>query len=150
MTNRLFQDTIYSYYRAHGRVLPWRATFDPYHILVSEIMLQQTKVERVQGKYTTFLSLFLDVTTHSQAPLREILQVWQGLGYNRRDIALQKTAQIIQDTFQGTLPPSIEILKTFPGIDHATARGITNHSTSKFGKNGHVQPDSSIFCLLYN
>lgn len=124
MTNRLFQDAIYTYYREHGRVLPWRETFDPYHILVSEIMLQQTQVERVKGKYNPFLSLFPDFLALSQAPLRRILQVWQGLGYNRRAIALQKTAQIVVDTFQGTLPSSVEILETFPGIGHATASAI--------------------------
>ena len=124
MTNRLFRDTIYAYYREHGRVLPWRTTFDPYRILVSEIMLQQTQVERVMDKYETFLSVFPDVTALSRAPLRKILTVWQGLGYNRRAIALRKTSRIIENTFQGIVPPSVELLETFPGIGRATASAI--------------------------
>ena len=124
MTNKLFRDKIYHYYREQRRVLPWRTTSDPYQILVSEIMLQQTQVERVKDKYTTFLSVFPDFTSLSLAPLREILKVWQGLGYNRRALSLQKTAQIVANKYQGKLPPFVEILETFPGIGRATASAI--------------------------
>src|SRR3972149_3893172 len=81
---RLFQRTIWEYYKREGRDLPWRKTTDPYQILVSEIMLQQTQVERVIGKYEQFLSAFPDFPSLAQAPLKKVLSAWQGLGYNRR------------------------------------------------------------------
>ena len=95
---QLFQRVIYDYYATHTRELPWRATHNPYHILVSEFMLQQTQVSRVLGKYERFLVVFPDFQSLSLASLREVLEVWQGLGYNRRAIALHKTAQKVKCT----------------------------------------------------
>ncbi len=83
-----FKREIRQYYRIHARDLPWRNTADPYHILVSEIMLQQTQVERVIGKYERFLAEFPDFYSLARAPLQSVLSIWQGLGYNRRAIAL--------------------------------------------------------------
>jgi A/G-specific adenine glycosylase len=77
----LFQHLIYSCYNKHRRDLPWRNTDNPYHILVSEIMLQQTQVERVIEKYNLFLSRFPDVVSLAKATLKEVLEVWQGLGH---------------------------------------------------------------------
>ena len=75
----VFQQRVYRHYRQHGRDLPWRKTTDPYGILISEIMLQQTQVSRVIEKYELFIRAFPSIEALAQAPLREILSVWQGL-----------------------------------------------------------------------
>ncbi len=119
-----FREMIYGYYREHGRTMPWRLTHNPYHILVSEIMLQQTQVQRVLEKYESFLDEFPDFPGLARAPLSEILATWQGLGYNRRAIALSRISRIVLEDFHGTLPSSVDMLVTFPGIGHATASAI--------------------------
>jgi A/G-specific adenine glycosylase len=116
-----FQRLIYNYYDKHRRDLPWRNTDNPYHILVSEIMLQQTQVERVIEKYNLFLSRFPDVVSLAKATLKEVLEVWQGLGYNRRAISLMKLAGIIVSEYEGELPADAEELVKLPGIGRATA-----------------------------
>lgn len=121
---RLFQDLILSHYRAYGRDLPWRRTTDPYHILVSEIMLQQTQVERVVVRYFEFLERFPDFESLARAPQSEVLLAWQGMGYNRRAISLQKTARLVVDEYSGNLPADVETLATLPGIGQATAAAI--------------------------
>jgi A/G-specific adenine glycosylase len=119
-----FCSEVYTHYHAHPRPLPWRETKDPYHILVSEIMLQQTRVERAIGKYREFLAAFPDFSALATAPLREVLQVWQGLGYNRRAIALQETAKKVVLDYNGLLPATPEQLRTLPGIGSYTAGAI--------------------------
>ena len=119
-----FREMIYGYYREHGRTMPWRLTHNPYHILVSEIMLQQTQVQRVLEKYESFLDAFPDFPALARAPLSEILTTWQGLGYNRRAIALSRISRIVLEDFHGALPSSVDTLVTFPGIGHATASAI--------------------------
>jgi A/G-specific adenine glycosylase len=99
-------------------------TYTPYHILVSEIMLQQTQTERVLDKYERFINAFPDFSSLARAPLREILRAWQGLGYNRRAIALKKIAQTVMTRFHGNLPSFLENLMTLPGIGRATASAI--------------------------
>jgi A/G-specific adenine glycosylase len=121
---RKFQKEIYSHYQKHGRNLPWRKTDDPYCILVSEIMLQQTQVQRVMEKYGKFIKRFPDFSSLANAPLQKILSEWQGLGYNRRAIALKKIAQKVVDECEGILPFSTETLLTFPGIGQATAGAV--------------------------
>lgn len=96
---------ISSHYATHGRDLPWRHTRDPYKILVSEMMLQQTQVERVIGFYKKFLKEFPTARKLAEAPLSEVLVGWQGLGYNRRGKFLHQAAKIItKDGFGGKLP----------------------------------------------
>jgi A/G-specific adenine glycosylase len=119
-----FQNIIYAYYQNHGRRLPWRETNDPYHILVSELMLQQTQVERVLEKYVEFIKVFPDFHALAQAPLHAVLAVWQGLGYNRRAIALKKIAEIVITAHNGMLPSRPEELMTLPGIGRYTASAI--------------------------
>jgi A/G-specific adenine glycosylase len=119
-----FQDLVLSRYRSSGRKFPWRETTDPYAILVSEIMLQQTQVGRVAEKFLQFMTAFPDFSTLARAPLAEVLIQWQGMGYNRRAIALQKCARNVMDEFHGELPDDPEILATFPGIGKATASSI--------------------------
>lgn len=120
----VFREIIYSYYESHGRILPWRLTRDPYHIFVSEIMLQQTQVERVAAKYEAFIDLFPDFYALAAAPLDMVLRAWQGLGYNRRALALKKAASVIVGDYSGALPASIEALAGLPGIGAATAASI--------------------------
>jgi A/G-specific adenine glycosylase len=122
---RHFRRVIYQYYRKHGRNnLLWRNTDNPYHILVSEIMLQQTQVERVMGKYEQFIAAFPDFSSLSSATLREVLAVWQGMGYNRRAAALKNSAHIVMAEFGGMLPPSVDVLVKLPGIGKTTAAAI--------------------------
>lgn len=120
-----FQKMIYQHYQEHGRKFPWRMTQNPYYILVSEIMLQQTQVQRVMGKYEPFITLFPDFSSLARTPLRTVFKEWQGLGYNRRAIALKQIAQRVTEEFHGSLPSSVETLITFPGIGRATASSIS-------------------------
>jgi len=121
---RAFQQRVYRHYRQHGRDLPWRKTTDPYAILISEIMLQQTQVSRVIEKYELFLCTFPNIESLAQAPLREVLSVWQGLGYNRRALVLKKLADMVVTQFDGKIPANAEGLKKLPGIGEATAHAI--------------------------
>ncbi len=119
-----FQAAIYQHYEAHKRSMPWRQTRNPYHILVSEIMLQQTQVERVLGKYSSFLEKFPDVASLARAPWPEVLAVWQGLGYNRRALSLKRLAQRVMEDWEGELPRSTDGLRSLPGIGPATAGAL--------------------------
>jgi A/G-specific adenine glycosylase len=126
-----FRKTIYDYYETQGRSFPWRETTDPYHILVSEIMLQQTQTDRVRPKYEEFVAAFPNFPALAEAPLSEVLRVWQGLGYNRRAMALRKAAQIVVENFGGNLPEEVDTLKTLPGIGPATASSIAAFAFNK-------------------
>lgn len=119
-----FRRIIYSHFRKSGRKFPWRDTFDPYRIFVSEVMLQQTPVERVKIKYEGFLARFPDFHTLANAPLRDILEEWQGLGYNRRAIALKKCAEKVMSQFRGNLPSETGLLTSLPGVGLATAAAV--------------------------
>jgi A/G-specific adenine glycosylase len=119
-----FQQLIYDFYRKYARDLPWRRTDNPYHILISEIMLQQTQVERVVKKYNQFIRIFPDFLSLSEASLQYILKAWQGLGYNRRALALKNTSQIVVSKYDGNLPADAEQLVTLPGIGKTTASEI--------------------------
>ena len=121
---RRFRRRLYRFFHDQGRQLPWRATTDPYHILVSEIMLQQTQVERVALKYEPFIHAFPDVWSLARAPLRDIMAAWQGLGYNRRALALQRSARRLVAEFDGILPAEVDTLRTLPGIGEATAGAL--------------------------
>ena len=119
-----FQQMVLSYYEKYGREMAWRDTTDPYLILVSEIMLQQTQVERVKIKFPEFIAAFPDFASLAVVPLDKVLSVWQGMGYNRRAIALQKCAIRVMNEHGGILPADVDILATFPGIGRATASSI--------------------------
>ena len=123
-TVSLFKDTICEYYLAQGRSFPWRSTTDPYHILVSEIMLQQTQTFRVMGKYEAFIDAFPDFAALAHAELSAILSLWQGLGYNRRALSLKKIAEIVMHNFGNELPACREALMGMPGIGNATAGAL--------------------------
>ncbi|MEN6442935.1 MAG: A/G-specific adenine glycosylase [Methanoregula sp.] len=120
-----FRQRVLVQYRLEGRHdMQWRHTTDPYHILVSEIMLQQTQVERVAIKFPEFIRAFPDFAALASAPLPDIIAVWQGMGYNRRAIALKKCAEQVVSTCHGILPRDPEVLATLPGIGPATAASI--------------------------
>ncbi len=128
---RRFRKKIYSYYRANGRDLPWRKTKNPYRILLSEIMLQQTQAERVIEKYRAFLAAFPDFSKLAGAPLREVLVLWQGLGYNRRALALKSLAQKIMNERGGRLPSDPEELLALPGVGRYTAGAVAAFAFNK-------------------
>lgn len=119
-----FQEEIWRYYYRYGRSLPWRHTRDPYRILVSEIMLQQTQVGRVLHKYESFIASFHDFYELAQASLRDVFRIWQGLGYNRRALALRQIAKDVVARFNGTLPVDPVLLRNLPGIGPYTAGAI--------------------------
>jgi A/G-specific adenine glycosylase len=121
---KAFQGQIYGYYRRHGRDLPWRRTTNPYHIVVSEIMLQQTQVERVHGKYLDFINAFPDFDSLSRASQKDVLALWQGLGYNRRALALKRLAENVVSMHGGALPQDVNALNSLPGIGKTTAGEI--------------------------
>jgi A/G-specific adenine glycosylase len=121
---RAFRKKIYTYYRKHGRDLPWRKTLNPYHILVSEVMLQQTQVERVFEKYDEFIKAFPDFPSLARASLRKLITVWQGMGYNRRALALRALAQTLMNEHHGKLPSDPEDLVALPGIGRYTAGAV--------------------------
>jgi len=125
---QLFLETLWSYYHDHGRHdLPWRRpkmddSFDPYKIMVSELMLQQTQVPRVMPKYAAFLQRFPTVETLAGAELGDVLREWQGLGYNRRAKFLWQTAQKVSEL--GAFPTTQDELVKLPGIGPNTAGAI--------------------------
>lgn len=105
-------------------MLPWRQTYNPWHILVSEVMLQQTQVERVIPKFREFIEAFPDPPSLAAAPLRSVLAVWSGLGYNRRALALKQCAHTLCHRFCGRVPDDYENLLALPGIGPGTAAAI--------------------------
>jgi A/G-specific adenine glycosylase len=119
-----FQSIVYDYYRNFGRDLPWRSTDNPYEILVSEIMLQQTQVSRVVQKYVEFINTFPDIESLAEATLRDVLTVWHGLGYNRRALSLKRLAEIVNTTYGGYVPSHVSLLMQLPGIGNATANAV--------------------------
>jgi A/G-specific adenine glycosylase len=119
-----FRSLIYGYYRAYGREFSWRRNITPYRVLVSEFMLQQTQVSRVEDYFGAFLGRFPDFQTLAAAPLREVLTRWQGLGYNRRAKHLWLAAQEIVDRFGGELPCEEDALRSLPGIGPYTAAAV--------------------------
>ncbi len=123
MTNE-FLNTLRSYDKKHQRDLPWRKNLDPYHIMVSEIMLQQTQVGRVIPKYELFIRTFPDTKSLACAKLADVLALWSGLGYNRRAKFLHQAAQKTMADFDGALPKTISELVTLPGIGKNTAGAI--------------------------
>lgn len=134
MTPTMFRALVWRHYRAHGRnALPWRHTFSPYHILVSEIMLQQTQVERVIPFYWRFLEKFPTVRRLANASLSEVIKVWQGLGYNRRAQKLYLAAQEIVEHYRGSFPKTAEQIALLPGVGPYTAHAVAAFAFNQDG-----------------
>ncbi|MGE3707529.1 MAG: A/G-specific adenine glycosylase [Vicinamibacterales bacterium] len=121
---RRFRARLLTWYRRHGRDLPWRQTDDPYHILVSEIMLQQTQVDRVLPKYAEWLNKYPSLHVLADAPEAEVTATWYPLGYNIRPRRLQTIAREAVSRFGGQLPADEETLLSFKGIGAYTAGAI--------------------------
>lgn len=120
-----FQNKILFWYKKNGRHhLPWRKTYDPYYVLVSEIMLQQTQVDRAIGKYTEFIQKFPTVQVLADSSAQDVLQVWSGLGYNRRALFLQKAAKYILEHYGGVFPREVGDSEKLPGVGPYTARAV--------------------------
>jgi A/G-specific adenine glycosylase len=134
------------WYAGHGRDLPWRRTRDPYRILVSEVMLQQTQVERVIGYYERFLAAFPDAAALAAAPRDAVHRLWKGLGYPSRADRLQAAcAQVVADG--GRWPDTAETLQALPGIGPYTAAAVACFA---FGRGGGVVDTNiaRIYCRL--
>lgn len=123
-TINAFRKKIYSHYDAQGRKLPWRKNVNPYRVLISEIMLQQTQVERVIEKYRQFLSAFPDFHALAGARMPELLAVWSGMGYNRRALSLLSLAKRVVAEHRGRLPSTLDELLSLPGIGKYTAGAV--------------------------
>src|SRR5437763_913624 len=121
---RRFRQRLLSWYRRHGRDLPWRKTSDPYHILVSEIMLQQTQVDRVLPKYAEWLEKYPTFEALATAPEHDVTTTWYPLGYNIRPRRLQSIARESVASYGGQLPSDEATLLSFKGIGQYTAGAI--------------------------
>lgn len=126
-----FKKTIKTFYEKNRRDFPWRDTHDPYAILVSELMLQQTQTERVIPKYLAFIQKYPNFESLSKASITEVLSLWSGLGYNRRALYLHKTSKIVVSDFGGKLPDDEKLLIQFPGIGKYTAGAILSFAFNK-------------------
>ncbi len=122
MTDQALQTAILAWYAKNGRALPWRATTDPYAIVVAELMLQQTQVERVIPKYLAWLEQFPNFAVLAEAPTSAVIAAWSGLGYNRRALYLRAAAQAVVGL--GTLPTTVAEFQKLPGIGPYTAAAI--------------------------
>lgn len=123
---RRFKRRLLAWFRRHGRDLPWRRTRDPYRILVSEVMLQQTQVARVEGYWHRFLETFPTLDHLAQAPPARVRRAWAGLGYYRRADNLHRLARLVRDRHDGVLPPSAAALRALPGIGAYTAGAVAS------------------------
>lgn len=134
MSSTTFKRIVWAHYKKQGRHdLPWRKTHDPYKILVSEVMLQQTQVERVIPFYKNFLKQFPNVRALAKAPLAEVLKAWQGLGYNRRAKMLHGAAKEVVEKNEGKFPKTKEELQMLPGIGPYTAGAVAAFAYNQDG-----------------
>jgi A/G-specific adenine glycosylase len=117
-------DALLPWWRANGRDLPWRRTRDPWAVLVSELMLQQTQVPRVVSRWEGFLDRFPTVVACAAAPAGDVVRAWAGLGYNRRALNLHRCATVTVERHGGELPDELDALLALPGIGPYTARAV--------------------------
>jgi A/G-specific adenine glycosylase len=118
------QSAILDWYRDAGRDLPFRATSDPYAVLVSEVMAQQTQISRVSEAWTRFTAAFPTVRALADAQPADVLRSWRGMGYNRRALNLWRAARVVVDEHGGELPRDVAALERLPGIGPYTARAV--------------------------
>ena len=133
--NKIVQDTVLDWYKKNKRDLPWRKTSDPYHIVVSEMMLQQTPVDRVVPKYFEFLLKFPTIEKLAAVSPADVIDAWAGLGYNRRALYLHRFAREVMEKFGGKIPQRVEDLMGLSGIGPYTSRAILCFG---FGKDAPV------------
>jgi A/G-specific adenine glycosylase len=142
---RRFRTRLLAWYRANGRDLPWRRTGDPYHILVSEVMLQQTQVDRVLPKYHEWLQKYPTLGQLADAPLQEVTETWRPLGYNIRPRRLHDIARESVARFGGELPSDRETLLSFKGIGAYTCGAIRSFA---FGQRAAIL-DTNVARVLF-
>src|SRR6186997_3511550 len=140
-----FRRNLLNWYRRHGRDLPWRDTRNPYHILVSEIMLQQTQVDRVLPKYHEWLGRYPTFEALAAAPESEVVRTWYPLGYNIRPRRLQAIAREAVEKHGGALPDDEETLRSFKGIGPYTAGAVMSFA---FGKRTAIL-DTNVARVLF-
>lgn len=121
-----FRGQLLRWFRRHGRDLPWRQTRDPYRVLVSEFMLQQTQVSRVQEYYPAFLASFPSIHALAAAEPSRVRERWEGLGYYRRAANLHRLAQVVVEECGGVVPDRVEALRRLPGIGRYTAGAVAS------------------------
>lgn len=126
-----FKSIIYEHYATSKRSFPWRETSDPYKILVSEIMLQQTQTARVVSKYEEFIEKFPTIEKLASAQVGDVLKLWIGLGYNRRALALKRAVEMVTSEYKGKIPETDEELMSLPGIGPYTAGAILAFAFNK-------------------
>jgi A/G-specific adenine glycosylase len=119
-----FNKALQKWFRAHGRVLPWRSNPSPYAVLVSEFMLQQTTVAAVQPYFRRWMKQFPDVASLAAAPEEEVMKHWEGLGYYSRARNLHRAAKAIVAQFGGSIPGDLDLLRALPGVGPYTASAI--------------------------
>lgn len=128
MDKATFQELIWQKGRELYRDMPWRQNTDPYCVLVSELMLQQTQVDRVIPKFNEFIARFPDIKMLALSTLADVLTAWSGLGYNRRAKFLHETAKKIMNDFGGVIPSTVRELTSLPGVGQNTAGAILAYS----------------------
>jgi A/G-specific adenine glycosylase len=127
----VFRRRLHAWFRTHSRDLPWRRTRDPYRILVSELMLQQTQVSRVLDFYRRFLERFPDLSSLAQARPTRVLNAWEGLGYYARARNLHKLAKQVTTTRDGVIPSEPLMLRELPGVGAYTAGAVASFAYEK-------------------
>ena len=142
---RRFRQRLLTWYRAHGRDLPWRRTDDPYHILVSEMMLQQTQVDRVLPKYREWLTKYPSLEDLAAAPEEDVSAMWRPLGYNIRPKRLHAIARESVARFGARLPSDEATLRSFKGIGAYTAGAIRSFA---FGQRAAIL-DTNVARVLF-
>ena len=142
---RLFRRRLLDWYWKNGRDLPWRRTSDPYHILVSEVMLQQTQVDRVLPKYHEWLEKYPSLRALADARIEDVAETWRPLGYNIRPRRLHAIARESVERYGGTLPSDEETLLSFKGIGEYTAGAVLSFA---FGRRAAIL-DTNVARVLY-
>jgi A/G-specific adenine glycosylase len=126
-----FNDELLRWYQQHKRDLPWRDTNNAYVIWLSEIILQQTRVEQGKPYFYRFLEKYPDIKSFAEATEEDVLKLWQGLGYYSRGRNMLKTAQLVRDNFNGVFPTSYDLLIKLKGIGEYTASAIASFSANE-------------------
>jgi len=145
MARQQFRRRLLQWYRRYGRDLPWRQTTDPYHILVSEVMLQQTQVDRVLPKYHEWLQKYPTLEALAKAPDADVAETWRPLGYNIRPRRLHAIARESVATYGGTLPSDEQTLLSFKGIGAYTAGAVLSFA---FGRRAAIL-DTNVARVLF-
>lgn len=140
-----FVDDLLSWGHRELRDLPWRHSRDPWEILVSETMLQQTQVSRVEPRWRAFLEAFPTPADCAAAAPGEVVRLWDGLGYNRRALNLHRTAVVIADEHAGAVPDALEALLALPGVGPYTARAVLAFAHER---DGHGVLDTNVARVL--